>query len=70
VRSCFIDDEAVVVDERGLSTFELLRSWRHDHAAVLCILDMIELDGKDFTLAAHRNPQAGFGQSAVPRAFL
>jgi bifunctional non-homologous end joining protein LigD len=30
VRSCFIDGEAIVVDERGLSTFELLRSWRYD----------------------------------------
>lgn len=35
-RSCFIDGEAIVVDERGLSAFDLLRSWRHDHAAVLC----------------------------------
>jgi ATP-dependent DNA ligase len=34
VRSCFIDGEAIVVDERGLSAFDLLRSWRHDHAAV------------------------------------
>src|SRR5262249_21356901 len=47
VQSCFIDGEAIVVDERGLSTFELLRSWRHDHAAVLYAFDVIELDGKD-----------------------
>jgi bifunctional non-homologous end joining protein LigD len=47
VRSCFIDGEAIVVDERGLSAFDLLRSWRHDHAAVLCAFDLIELDGKD-----------------------
>jgi ATP dependent DNA ligase domain len=33
VRSCLIDGEAIVVDERGLSAFDLLRSWRHDHAA-------------------------------------
>ena len=46
-RSCFIDGEAVVVDECGLSTFDLLRSWRHDHAAVLCAFDLIELDGED-----------------------
>jgi ATP-dependent DNA ligase len=25
----------------------VLRSWRHDHAAVLCAFDVIELDGKD-----------------------
>jgi bifunctional non-homologous end joining protein LigD len=36
-----------VVDERGLSTFDLLRSWRHDHAAVLCAFDLIEFDGED-----------------------
>jgi bifunctional non-homologous end joining protein LigD len=47
VHSCFIDGEAVVVDDRGLSAFDLLRSWRHDHAAVLCAFDLIELDGKD-----------------------
>ena len=47
MRSCFIDGEAIVVDEHGLSAFELLRSWRHDHAAVLCAFDLIEIDGKD-----------------------
>jgi bifunctional non-homologous end joining protein LigD len=47
VRSCFIDGEAIVVDQRGLPAFDLLRSWRHDHAAVLCAFDLIELDGKD-----------------------
>jgi bifunctional non-homologous end joining protein LigD len=47
VRSCYIDGEAVVVDERGLSVFDALR-WRlHDHAAVLCAFDLIELDGQD-----------------------
>ena len=50
-RSCFIDGEAIVVDERGLSTFDLLRSWRHDHAAVLCAFDLIELDGEDLRRA-------------------
>jgi ATP-dependent DNA ligase len=47
VGSCFIDGGAIVVDERGLSAFDLLRSWRHDHGAVLCAFDLIELDGKD-----------------------
>ena len=45
VQSCFIDGD--VVDQRGLSAFDLLRSWRHDRAAVLCAFDLIELDGKD-----------------------
>jgi len=47
VGSCLIDGEAIVVDKRGLSAFDLLRSWRHDHAAMLCAFDLIEVDGKD-----------------------
>jgi len=46
-RSCFIDGEVIVVDEGGLSAFDLLRSWRHDHAAVLCAFDLLEHDGWD-----------------------
>jgi hypothetical protein len=26
--------------------FDLLRSWRPDHAAALCAFDLIEIDGK------------------------
>jgi ATP-dependent DNA ligase len=47
VRSCFIDGEVIVVDERGLSTFDLLRSWRHDHTAVLCAFDLLEQESWD-----------------------
>ena len=47
VQSCFIDGEAIVVDTNGLATFDLLRSWHHNHAAVLCAFDLIELDGKN-----------------------
>jgi bifunctional non-homologous end joining protein LigD len=47
VRSCFIDGEAIVVDERGLSVFNCLRYRCHDHAAMLCAFDLIELDGDD-----------------------
>jgi bifunctional non-homologous end joining protein LigD len=36
-----------VVDESGLSVFELLRYRHHDHAALLCAFDLIELDGND-----------------------
>jgi bifunctional non-homologous end joining protein LigD len=55
VLSCFIDGEAIVVGEGGLSNFELLRSWRHDHAAVLCAFDLIELNGKDLRSAPLEN---------------
>src|SRR6516165_7982894 len=47
VQSCFIDGEAIVVDENGLSVFDLIRYRQHDSAAVLCVFDLIELDGED-----------------------
>ena len=47
VQSCFIDGEAIVVDERGLSVFDFLRYRSHDHAAILCAFDLIEVDGDD-----------------------
>jgi len=48
VRSCVLDGEAIVVNERGHSVFEPLRYRTHDHAAVLCAFDLLELDGADF----------------------
>jgi len=47
VRTCLLDGEAVVVDERGLSVFDVLRYRVRDHTAVLCAFDLIELDGAD-----------------------
>ena len=51
----------------GLAVFDLLRSWRHDHAAVLCAFDLIELDGKDLRRTPIEERKAALGQSAVPR---
>ena len=51
VRSCVVDGEAIVVDERGLSVFDALRYRLRDHAAMLCAFDLIELDGKDLRWA-------------------
>jgi bifunctional non-homologous end joining protein LigD len=45
--SCVIDGEAIVVDQNGLSVFDLLRYRRHDHAATLCAFDLIQVDGWD-----------------------
>jgi bifunctional non-homologous end joining protein LigD len=42
-----IDGEAIVVDQNGLSVFDLIRYRRHDHAATLCAFDVIELNGAD-----------------------
>jgi bifunctional non-homologous end joining protein LigD len=47
IRSCVLDGEAIVVEERGLSVFDILRYRLRDHAAVLCAFDLIEVDGKD-----------------------
>jgi bifunctional non-homologous end joining protein LigD len=47
VDTCIIDGEAIVVDQSGLSVFDLLRYRRHDHAATLCAFDLLELDGVD-----------------------
>jgi bifunctional non-homologous end joining protein LigD len=47
VRSCLIDGDAIVSDDSGLAVFEMIRSFRHDHAAVLCAFDLLELDGED-----------------------
>ena len=45
VETCIIDGEAIVVDQNGLSVFDLLRYRRHDHAATLCAFDVLEVDG-------------------------
>src|ERR1700719_4086226 len=37
----------IVVNTHGLSVFDLIRYRQHDHAAVLCAFDLIELDGED-----------------------
>jgi hypothetical protein len=41
---------------RGLATFDLLHSSRHNHAAVLCAFDLLELDGKDLRRATKGLP--------------
>jgi bifunctional non-homologous end joining protein LigD len=47
VRSCVIDGEAIVTDDRGLAVFELIRGHDTRQGAELCAFDLIELDGKD-----------------------
>jgi bifunctional non-homologous end joining protein LigD len=51
VRSCVVDGEAIVVDERGLSIFDALWYRLRDHVAVLCAFDLIELDSEDLRWA-------------------
>lgn len=47
VRSCLIDGEAVVWDEAGLAIFDLVSQRRGWTSAVLCVFDLLELDGRD-----------------------
>jgi bifunctional non-homologous end joining protein LigD len=46
-RSFLIDGEAICTDDNGLAVFELIRRARHGDKAVLCVFDLIELDGQD-----------------------
>jgi bifunctional non-homologous end joining protein LigD len=46
-RSCLIDGEAIVTDQKGLAVFDLIRGHRPSATAVLCAFDLIELDGED-----------------------
>jgi bifunctional non-homologous end joining protein LigD len=46
-RSCLIDGEAIVCDEKGFAVFELIRRKRTNAASVHCAFDLLELDGED-----------------------
>jgi bifunctional non-homologous end joining protein LigD len=45
--SCTIDGEAVVSDDSGVPSFDLLRRRERDDRAFLCTFDLIELAGDD-----------------------
>ena len=47
VRSCLIDGEVVCCDEKGLTSFQLLRHRRNESQALLYAFDLLELDGQD-----------------------
>jgi bifunctional non-homologous end joining protein LigD len=47
-RSCVVDGEAIVCDNKtGLAVFDLMRGHRRIAGAVLCAFDLIELNGED-----------------------
>ena len=46
-RSCIVDGEAVVCDENGIASFDLIRYRHHDASAFLYAFDLIELNGDD-----------------------
>jgi ATP-dependent DNA ligase len=62
VRSCLIDGEAVVCDDKGLAVFERLRKVRRSPQVFLCAFDLLELDGP--TAGAIRDTQGDACQLA------
>jgi ATP-dependent DNA ligase len=46
-RSCLIDGEAIVTDQKGLAVFDLIRGHQSSAAAFLCAFDLLELEGED-----------------------
>ena len=46
--------------------FALPRSWRHDHAAMLCAFDLIEVDGKDLRSSPIEQRNIFAGRHAAP----
>jgi hypothetical protein len=62
VKSCLIDGELVVADERGLAVFELLRNGRQvKPQAHLIAFDLLEVDGRELRT---KHPQ---GRARAPR---
>ena len=47
VRSCLIDGEVVCCDEKGVTSFQLLRHRRNEPQAFLYAFDLVELNGAD-----------------------
>jgi bifunctional non-homologous end joining protein LigD len=46
-KSCLIDGEAIITDDKGLAVFDLLRRGKTNAAAVFCAFDLIEFNGED-----------------------
>jgi ATP-dependent DNA ligase len=51
-RSCVIDNEIIVCNDDGLAVYDLLRARTHEHLAILCAFNLIELDGADLRSTA------------------
>ena len=47
VWSCLVDGEAVACDQNGLAVFDLIRGHASKASTVLCVFDLLELDGED-----------------------
>jgi ATP-dependent DNA ligase len=47
IRSCVIDGEAIVCDDRGLAVFDLIRDHGTSARAILCAFDLLEVNSQD-----------------------
>ena len=47
VKSCVIDGEAIVCDDAGLAVFNLIRGHGRNARAILCVFDLLEVNGED-----------------------
>jgi ATP-dependent DNA ligase len=45
--SCVVDGEAIVCDDNGLAVFDLIRGHGTNKSAILCVFDLLEINGQD-----------------------
>jgi bifunctional non-homologous end joining protein LigD len=62
VRSCLIDGEVVCCDEKGVTSFQLLRHRRNEPQAFLYALDLLELNGTDLRREPIEGAQGDVGE--------
>lgn len=67
VRSCLVDGEVIVSNDNGLAVFELIRSFQHDAAAVLCAFDLLEADGENLRQLPIEIRKAGWSSCYASR---
>jgi bifunctional non-homologous end joining protein LigD len=62
-RSCIIDGEAVACDDKGVTSFDLVRHHRANDDVFLYAFDLIELDGDDLRRrAVNREAEEDWGR--------
>ena len=65
VKSCIIDDKAIVVDQNGLSVFDLIRRYRRHDMQLPCAFDVIVPDGADLRRPFNANGGWHFGGNKI-----
>ena len=60
-----IDGEAIVCDDAGLAVFNLIRGHGSTRRAILCVFDLLEVNGEDVRLKVDRGSQAPASRIAL-----